>query len=78
MSAAKSNTLRRLVRAYPVNTALIRLRQEGKVFDWAVGAGPDDDEASIRKHVGRWMPFAEFIGVAFRRPNRVLSNTETT
>lgn len=59
--------LQRLVVAYPLNTALIRLRKGDEVLDWAVAAAPNDDEVSLRKHAGRWMPFAEFIGVAFNR-----------
>ena len=60
--------LERLVKAYPLNTALMRLRKGDEEFEWAVAAAPQDNEESLRKHAGRWMPFTEFVAVAFNRP----------
>ncbi len=53
---------------YPANTACIQYRDgSGKVKDWFLGANPKhDNETTLRDHLRRSLPAAEFIGWAIK------------
>ncbi len=53
---------------YPKNTGCIRYRDgSGKVKDWFIGAERDrDNEKTLREHLRRYLPAAEFIGWAIK------------
>lgn len=53
-----------LLNDYPSNTGCIRYRDgSGKVKDWFIGAIPGrDNEETLREHLKRHLPAAEFIG----------------
>jgi len=59
--------LRELLKNYPRFTGIIRFRYAGKVYDWAIGAHPKrDNEATLRTHLAKWRPAAEFIECAIK------------
>jgi len=47
--------------------ATITYRRYGAEHSWGVGVGCRDTEASMRAHLKRWVPDAEFISVVFKR-----------
>lgn len=60
--------LSELVKEYPPDTCLVRVRtKEGDIKDWAIAAAKRDDEASIRKHVASCVADVEVLGMAFNR-----------
>ena len=46
---------------YPDDTAEIVYVLNGEQTVWYIGATADDDEASLRAHLQKWIPNAEFI-----------------
>jgi len=54
------------LRKYPEGTALIRYRiAQGEPRVWAVGALHGfDDAKTLRRHLRKWIPSAEFLGYA--------------
>ena len=57
-----------LLDLYPRGTALIRYhRPDGSIRDWFIGAVPGiDNEATLRKHLGRFSKNCKFIGWAIK------------
>jgi hypothetical protein len=56
--------LKELIKEYPTCTALIRYAVNGRIFDWSIGARPGpkgDNEQTLRKHLARHKPDAEFL-----------------
>lgn len=53
---------------YPPMTGLIRYRDGcGKVKDWFLGAHPEkDNEETLKAHLHKHLPAAEFIGWAIK------------
>lgn len=53
---------------FPLGTAVIVYRDgSGVVKDWAIGADPEmDDEKSLRAHLAKHLPAAEFIDFAIK------------
>lgn len=52
---------------YPKNTACIRYVVKGRQNDWYIGAlAEGDDEESLKAHLEKWYPSAEFIGWAIK------------
>jgi hypothetical protein len=53
---------------YPANTACIRYRDgSGKEKDWFIGAiAGIDNEETLKNHLHRHLPAAEFIGWAIK------------
>ncbi len=53
-----------ILNEYSGNTACIRYRDgSGKIKDWFIGAIPgEDNEETLREHLRRSLPAAEFIG----------------
>lgn len=64
-----AGSLEHMVRAYPVNTALIRMREGELVYEWAVHCDLMDNAETMRKHAERFLSHAEFVAVAFNRLN---------
>lgn len=56
-----------LVKDYPPNTALARLKLSDGIMDWSIQCHATDDDQSVQKLVGKWMPFADVLGIAFNR-----------
>ena len=63
-----SSELKRLIKKHKANTAIIRYRTpEGKIVTWAIGAiAGKDNEATLREHLNRYYPSAEFIGFVIK------------
>jgi len=52
---------------FPDNTAIIRYKENGVIGDWAIGADPKkDNEETMRDHLRKWRPNAEFIDCAIK------------
>jgi len=58
-----------ILQDYPADTACIRYlkRDNFKILDWYIGAKKDlDNEYTLREHLQRHFPNAEFIGWALK------------
>lgn len=56
-----------VLKDYLKGTACIRFRLGGKIRNWFVSAHPRaDNEQSLREHLKKRMPCAEFIGWAIK------------
>ena len=58
---------------YPENTAEIVYVLNGEQKTWYIGATAEDDEASLRAHLQKWLPNAAFISSRIKpriRPKR--------
>lgn len=54
--------------------AIIIYRENGRAKSWSIGCDLDhDNEQTIRAHVKKWLPEAEFVRVEFvpAKPSRV-------
>ena len=52
---------------YPPSTACIRWRDGlGQVKDWFISASAKDTEETLRAHLQRFIPGAEFVGWVFK------------
>lgn len=52
--------------AYPVNTACIWYRENGELKSWFIGACEKDNLETMRAHLAKWRPGAEFAGFALK------------
>jgi len=53
--------------AYPDHTAVIWFKDGNGVKDWFIGAEPEtDNESTLREHLRRNLPAAEFLGCAIK------------
>lgn len=56
-----------LLDAYPSGTGVIRYRDgSGKEKDWFIGVTADDNEATLREHLKKHLPAADFVGWAVK------------
>jgi hypothetical protein len=56
-----------LLKRYPRDTAIIRFRLDGEIVTWPIGAlAGADSEASLRRHLAKWYPDAEFLECAIK------------
>ena len=67
-----------VLKNYKAGTACIRYQIGGKIQNWFVSACyHTDTEESLREHLKKWLPNAEFIGWAIKRkkPNPLTERT---
>jgi hypothetical protein len=53
--------LSEVIAGYPDGTGIIRYRKDGRMRDWPVGICREDNEESLKRHLKRWIPKAEFV-----------------
>jgi hypothetical protein len=59
--------LARRIKEFPRGTGLMMYRYRGKILFWAVGVCPEkDSEQTLRDHLARYNPEAEFLGCAIK------------
>lgn len=52
---------------YDVGTAVIRFRRNGQWFDWPVGIAEADTIDTLREHLSRYLPDADFVGAVMKK-----------